>query len=107
MGEEIASIVDEEVRQIVWGAYERTTELLTEKKELAAALAQRLLENEVLLREDVIEILGERPWNDAMTYQELVGKHAKEYVPNDPPPPEEADLADADSPSESSGSAMP
>jgi len=96
--EEIAEIVDEEVRQIVWGAYERTYELLTEKKELAAAVAQRLLEKEVILREDVIELLGERPWNDAMSYRDIVNNNAKEYVPSDLPP-EEPD--DADVPAES------
>merc|ERR1719198_1677887 len=72
--EEIASIVDEEVRQIVWFAYDRTYELLTEKKE-------------VVLREDVVEILGPRIWNDAMTYQEIIDSNAKQFVPDDPPPP--------------------
>jgi len=104
--EEIASIVDDEVRQIVWGAYDRTFELLTEKKELAAALAERLLEKEVILREDVIEILGERIWKDAMTYKELVGENAKEYVENDAPPEDDAE-ANADTPAEGSGSPMP
>ena len=96
--EQIADIVDEEVRQIVWGAYNRTLDLLTEKKELAAAIAARLMEKEVILRDDVIEILGERPFKDAMSYQELVGGIAKGYVAEDqeelPPAPEDAEVED-------------
>jgi len=89
--EEIAEIVDEEVRSIVWGAYERTYELLTEKKELAAAIAERLLEKEVILRDDVIEILGERQWNDAMSYKDIVGGIAKGYEEQDEPSGEAAE----------------
>jgi len=100
--EEIASIVDEEVRQLVWGAYERTHALLTEKKELAAAVAQRLLEKEVILREDVIELLGPRQWNDAMSYGDIVSGIAKGYDANDEDAQpekeaEEADVSDAQS----------
>merc|ERR1719198_2558719 len=108
--EEVASIVDEEVRQIVWFAYDRTYELLTEKKELAAALAQRLLEKEVILREDVIEILGERIWKDAMTYQEIVNENAKKYVETDAddlPPPEEAEVDVPEDPAPPAGGPVP
>ena len=70
--EEIAEIVDEEVRQVVNGAYARTLALLTEKKELARAVAHKLLEKEVIHREDVEAILGKRQWKEATTYEELV-----------------------------------
>jgi len=62
--EATAELVDEEVRELAQQAYERTLKLLTEKKELTQQLAERLLEKEVLLKEDVVSILGERPWND-------------------------------------------
>merc|ERR1712060_162611 len=52
------------VRELAQQAYERTLKLLTEKKELTQQLAERLLEKEVLLKEDVVSILGERPWDD-------------------------------------------
>ena len=97
--EAIAECVDEEVRQIVWGAYDRTLELLESKKELAAALAARLLEKEVILRADVIEILGERPFKDAMSYEEIVGGIAKGYEAQDmPTPEEEAEVEDVAGP---------
>jgi len=69
--EATAELVDDEVRALVNAAYERTQQLLADKKSLAAALAQRLLEKEVLHRADVVEILGERPWKDATTFEEL------------------------------------
>jgi len=70
--EEIAEIVDEEVREIVNAAYERTYALLSEKKELARLVAAKLLEKEVIHRDDVEAILGKRPWKEATTYEELV-----------------------------------
>lgn len=43
-------------------AYERTRQLLTEKKSDVERVAQRLLQKEVLTREDMIELLGKRPF---------------------------------------------
>jgi len=109
--EQVAETVDEEVRQIVWEAYDRTLVLLEEKKELAAALAARLLEKEVLLRADVIELLGERPFKDAMTYDEIVGNMAKKYEESDgeaapeEEPPAEAEIQDV--PTDTPGPAAP
>jgi len=59
------------VRALVKQAYARTTALLTEKKELAAALAQLLMEKEVIQREDVESVLGARPWQEATSFDEL------------------------------------
>jgi len=69
--EEKAEEVDDEVRSLVNGAYQRTVELLTSKKELAAELAQLLLEKEVIHRDDVEKVLGKRLWKEATTYEEL------------------------------------
>merc|ERR1719152_147944 len=51
--ERTAEKVDAEVRDLVREAYARTEALLTEKKELAAALAQELMKKEVINRADV------------------------------------------------------
>merc|ERR1719424_96786 len=69
--ERTAEIVDDEVRALVNGAYERTVALLTEKKDLMAQLARLLLKKEVIHREDVASVLGERKWKEATSYQEL------------------------------------
>merc|ERR1712088_383527 len=46
------------------------------KKDEIEKLAERLVEEETLLREDVIEILGPRPFEDNMTF-EAQTKHSK------------------------------
>jgi len=60
--EETAETMDEEVRQLIRGAYSRTMELLSEKKEQLEKVAKLLLEKEVIYTKDLIDILGERPW---------------------------------------------
>mmetsp|Transcript_37452 Transcript_37452/g.117819 ORF Transcript_37452/g.117819 Transcript_37452/m.117819 type:complete len:641 (+) Transcript_37452:459-2381(+) len=62
--EETAEVVDEEARALANEAYDRTVALLTEHKELVKVLAEKLMEKEVILREDVIAVLGERQWDD-------------------------------------------
>jgi len=64
--EQTAELVDEEVRAIANAAYERTRALLTEKKELMAAVAKLLLEKEVIHKADVEAILGKRPFDPGM-----------------------------------------
>lgn len=58
--EETAEIIDSEVRSLVDLAYQRTKQILTEKKGLLENVAQALLEKEVLSAEDLKIILGEK-----------------------------------------------
>ena len=67
-----AEIVDEEARKIANHAYDRTLKLLEEKKELVKALAELLLEKEVIHKADVVAVLGERQWKDSDTYDEII-----------------------------------
>lgn len=55
-------IIDSEVRELVCKAYERTIQLLEEHKEKVAEIAELLLEKEVLHQEDLVRVLGERPF---------------------------------------------
>jgi cell division protease FtsH len=59
--EETARLIDAEVQYILQSAYEKTRQLLQEKLSLLHALAQRLLEKEVLYQEEVEALLGPRP----------------------------------------------
>jgi len=70
--ETTANIIDEEVREIVNSAYEKTKALLTEKKDIVEKVALRLLEQEILSRDDMIELLGPRPFAEKSTYEEFV-----------------------------------
>lgn len=62
--EETAQMIDEEVRDLVNRAYERTYKLLLENKDKIEATAKRLLEKETIYYSDMEEILGARPFGD-------------------------------------------
>jgi cell division protease FtsH len=62
--EETSKIIDQEVRQLIDGAFERTKRLLTEKKEEVVKLAEALLEKEVLFQSDVEALIGKRPYEE-------------------------------------------
>ncbi|RWS20490.1 ATPase-like protein, partial [Leptotrombidium deliense] len=70
--EETAQMIDNEVRKLVQTAYEKTVKLITEHKADVEKVAQRLLSKEVLDREDLIELLGPRPFKEKSTYEEFV-----------------------------------
>ena len=53
-------------------ALQHTRELLRSKQSEMESVAQRLLEREVLSREDMIELLGPRPFKEKHTYEEFV-----------------------------------
>ena len=57
-----AETIDEEVRTLIAGEYERAKKVLLEHKEGHAQLAQRLIEKEVIFAVDLEEIFGKRPW---------------------------------------------
>jgi AFG3 family protein len=59
--QDMARMIDEEVRDLVAGAYQRTLALLRERRAEVEALAAALLEKEVLGLEQLRAILGERP----------------------------------------------
>ena len=59
--DETASLIDEEVRKLVEKQYERAQDLLKDKRSELNALAQALLEKEVLLKSDVERLIGPRP----------------------------------------------
>ncbi|GJJ13906.1 Mitochondrial inner membrane m-AAA proteasecomponent [Clathrus columnatus] len=60
--EKTGEMLDNEVRKMINLAHRRTTELLTDKREQVEKVALRLLEKEVLTREDMISLLGKRPF---------------------------------------------
>ncbi|WJX54481.1 ATP-dependent zinc metalloprotease FTSH 8, mitochondrial [Trifolium repens] len=56
------AIIDNEVREWVNKAYERTIQLIEEHKENVAQIAELLLEKEVLHQDDLLRVLGVRPF---------------------------------------------
>lgn len=70
--EKTAELIDSEVRDLINGAHKHTTELLTKHKENITKVAERLLKQEILSRDDMIELLGPRPFPEKSTYEEFV-----------------------------------
>ncbi len=62
--EKTAELIDEEVKKMVEEAYTRTKKVLADNKANLEILASRLLEKEILYREDLEEIFGMRPWDE-------------------------------------------
>ncbi|MDA8606813.1 ATP-dependent zinc metalloprotease FtsH [Flavobacteriales bacterium] len=60
--EETSRIIDEEVGKLIEGAYQRAKDILQTNYDKLSGLAESLLQNEVIFREDVQRILGERPF---------------------------------------------
>ncbi|CAA2981649.1 ATP-dependent zinc metalloprotease FTSH 10, mitochondrial-like [Olea europaea subsp. europaea] len=80
-----ANLIDTEVREWVTKAYKRTLQLIEERKEQVAQIAELLLKKETLHQDDLVQVLGERPFkSDEMTnydrykqgFQEEVEKSA-------------------------------
>nr|NVI71805.1 putative AFG3-like protein 2 [Cucujiformia] len=55
--ENTAQLIDLEVRELIAKAHKRTTDLLTKHKDLVAKVAERLLQREIISRDDMIELL--------------------------------------------------
>lgn len=72
--EATAQTIDEEVRNMIDSAYARTKQLLSTHKEKLQALANLLLEKEVILQDDLVAVLGERPFNTPTTYQDFLNE---------------------------------
>ncbi len=79
-----AELIDEEVRNGIANIYERTKELLLKNKEGLIALAEKLLEKEILFQSDLEEILGKRPFDTRTTYDEFVNGNDMESANQKP-----------------------
>lgn len=62
--EETAQKIDEEISKIIEEQYQRAIQVLTEHKDKLTTLAERLLEKEVIFKEDLEKIFGKRPFGD-------------------------------------------
>jgi cell division protease FtsH len=61
--EKTSEMIDEEVRQLIQKAYDRTRELLVEKKDKVEAIAEELLLKEILFKSDLERLIGNRPFD--------------------------------------------
>jgi len=76
--EETAQLIDQEISKLIESQYQRAIELIEEKKDKLTLLAKRLLEKEVIFKDDLEEIFGKRPYETAKTVEELKAENAVE-----------------------------
>jgi len=70
--EETSQLIDSEVRLLVQRAYDKTMVVIKKHHGDVEKVAKRLLEREILNRDDLIELLGKRPFKEKSTYEEFV-----------------------------------
>ncbi|KAK5173793.1 AAA ATPase afg3 [Saxophila tyrrhenica] len=71
--EDTARKIDEEVKRIVMEAYTQCRQLLTDKKHEVGLVAEELLTKEMLTRDDMVRLLGQRPWETKGEFDKYFG----------------------------------
>lgn len=69
--EATAQLIDEEVGKLVQEAYDRTITMVENYKEQVEALAQKLLKDETVNHDGIVEVLGDRPFT-SQAYSQYV-----------------------------------
>lgn len=74
--ENTAKTIDEEVKKMTDKAYFRAKEILMENKQKLTQLAEKLLEKEVIFRDDLETIFGKRPFDKEEPVKEVTEEKA-------------------------------
>ncbi len=74
-----AQIIDKEISDLIEGQYQRAITILKENKDKLTKLAERLLEKEVIFKDDLEEIFGKRPFEKET--QSEVSQEGTEVTP--------------------------
>lgn len=80
--DETAKMIDEEISKIIENQYSRALDILANNKDKLDALATKLLEKEVIFREDLEEIFGKRAWDPELTERPV--SNTQPDVPENP-----------------------
>jgi cell division protease FtsH len=75
--EKTAQVIDKEISGIIEFQYNRACDILKKNKSKLKQLAERLLEKEVIFKDDLFNILGERPFEKKNKEIDLDGKDIK------------------------------
>lgn len=90
--------IDAEVRRIIDEAYKQCKDLLLEKKKELGIIAEELLKKEVLVRDDMVRLLGPRPFNDREEFNKYFSGEANKPSTDPTEPPPSPHLPDAPEP---------
>ncbi|MDR2205845.1 MAG: ATP-dependent zinc metalloprotease FtsH [Flavobacteriaceae bacterium] len=79
--EETATKIDAEIKNIIEYQYQRAVQILQENRDKLEALAGKLLEKEVIFREDLEEIFGKRAWDPELVEKPVTATAEEESQP--------------------------
>lgn len=77
--EQTAQVIDEEVHKLIENQYKRAKQILLENKDKLDKLAKKLLDEEVIFKEDLEVIFGKRPFSTAEELAIEAEKAATEF----------------------------
>ena len=80
--EATAQTIDTRVNSLISDALNRTRKLIQDHEKQLISVAERLLEKEVLGRDELIEILGPRPFKSKHAYDEILKKGKEDELKN-------------------------
>lgn len=80
--DETAKVIDNEISKIIESQYKRACQILKQNKTKLNALAERLLEKEVIFKDDLIELLGERPFKKVEMVDNKPKRTTKKTMPS-------------------------
>ena len=80
--EDTARMIDQEISKIAEGQYQRALHILAENRDKLDALSNKLLEKEVIFREDLEEIFGKRAWDPELTEKPVTQSVVTEVTQN-------------------------
>ncbi len=69
--EETAQKIDKEIKLMIEGQYERAKNILRDNRDKLDILAQKLIDKEVIFKEDLEEIFGPRPFHQTIEIEEV------------------------------------
>lgn len=76
--EQTAELIDKEISRFIEEQYQRAIDIISKNKDKLTALANKLLEKEVIFREDLELIFGKRAWDPELTEQPVTSAVAPE-----------------------------
>ncbi|MFM7758459.1 MAG: hypothetical protein ACKO6J_05940, partial [Crocinitomicaceae bacterium] len=94
--DDTAKVIDEEVSKLIEFQYTRALTILNQNQDKLTLLAERLLSNEVIFKEDLEEIFGKRQWEPVIQEEVEVDKEPNEKKDTEVSAPSDDIVIDSD-----------
>lgn len=94
--DDTAKVIDEEVSKLIEFQYTRALTILNENQDKLTLLAERLLSNEVIFKEDLEDIFGKRQWEPVIQEEVEVDEEPNEKKDTEVSDPTDDIVSDSD-----------